>query len=182
MVIIKDFFILQCINREVSQLLPRVSTLLLDLAFSHAWKIMFDPSFLICNDCFNMCMHNLFHSLYHYATIFFSKLRFTSSVSLILISVHYDYVCRSCCKCAYKAMIKVIMFILFCYFYDYNYQCSLIIASKMFVSRQRAGLLVVRSRVRISHWVRYRVNEQDALFSLLRTVSTVQPRKTSRHN
>ena len=124
------------INREVSRLLPRVSTLLLDLAFFHAWKIMFDPSFLICNVCFNMCMHNLYHSLYHYATIFFLKqLRFTSSVSLIHISVHYYYVCRSCCKCANKAMIKVIMFILFCYFYDYNYQCSLIIASKMLVSR-----------------------------------------------
>ena len=106
------------INREVSRLLPRVSTLLLDLAFSHAWKIMFDPSFLICNVCFNMCMHNLYHSLYHYATIFFSE---TSSVSLILISVHYYYVCRSCCKCANNAMIKVIMFILFCYFYDYDY-------------------------------------------------------------
>ena len=67
--------------------------------------------------------------------LFLKQLRFTSSVSLILISVHYGYVCRSCCKCANKAMIKVIMFILFCYFYDYNYQCSLIIASKMLVSR-----------------------------------------------
>ena len=134
MVIKQDFYF---INREVSRLLPRVSTLLLDLAFSHAWKIMFDPSFLICDVCFNMCMHNLYHSLYHYASSFFflKQLRFTSSVSLILISVHYNYVCRSYCKCAYKAMLKVIMFILFCYFYDYNYQCSLIIASKMLVSR-----------------------------------------------
>ena len=112
--------------RGLSAFLSQVSKLLLDLAFSHAWKIMFDPSFLICNVCFNMCMHNLYHSLYRYATSFFflKQNRFTSSVSLILISVHYDYVCRSCCKCANKAMIKVIMFILFCYFYDYNYQCS----------------------------------------------------------
>ena len=122
----------------------------------------------------NLRMHNLYHSLYHYATSFFPKqLRFTSSVSLILISVQYDYLCRSYCKCANKAMLKVIMFILFCYFYDYNYQCSLIIASKMLVSRS-ARLLIARSRVRISHRVRYRVIEQDALFSLLRTV---QPKK-----
>ena len=33
---------------------------------------MFDPSFLICHVCFNMCMHNLYHrSLYQYATSFF---------------------------------------------------------------------------------------------------------------
>ena len=71
MVIKQDFYF---INREVYRLLPRVSTLLLDLAFSHAWKIMFDPSFLMCNVYFNMCMHNLYHSLYHYATSFFSEL------------------------------------------------------------------------------------------------------------
>ena len=70
MVIKQDFYF---INREVSRLLPRVSTLLLDLEFSHAWKIMFDPSFLICDVCFNMCMHNLYHSLYHYATSFFPE-------------------------------------------------------------------------------------------------------------
>ena len=122
MVIKQDFYF---INREVCWLLPRVSTLLMDTAFSHAWKIMFDPSFLICGVCFNMCMHNLYHSFIYqllYATRFFLKqLRFTSSLSLILISVHYDYVCRSYCKRANKAMQKVKMFILFCYFYDYNY-------------------------------------------------------------
>ena len=98
---------------------------------------MLVPSFLVCDVCINLCMHSLYHSLYHYATSFFSlkQLRFTSSVLLILISVHYDYVCRSYCKCANKAMLKVIMFILFCYFYDYNYQCSLIIAFNMLVSR-----------------------------------------------
>ena len=122
MVIKEDFYF---INRGVSWLLPRVSTLLLHLAFAHALKIMFDPSILICNVCFNMCMHNLYHSLYHYETSFFffrnnfASLRLYHSFSLVYIMI----VCRSCCKCANKAMIKVIMFILFCYFYDYNYQC-----------------------------------------------------------
>ena len=70
---------------------PRSSALLLDLAFSHAWKIMFDPSFLICGVCFNMRMHNLYHSLYHYATSFFflnnfASLRLCHSFSLVTLS------------------------------------------------------------------------------------------------
>ena len=48
------------------------------------------------------------------------------------------YIMIMCAVHIVNALIKqcsVIMFILFCYFYDYVYQCSLIIAYKMLVSR-----------------------------------------------
>ena len=61
---------------------------------------MFDPSFLICDACFNIYMHNLYHSLYDYATSFFLKqLRFTLPVSLILISVLAFYSFSIACAC-----------------------------------------------------------------------------------
>ena len=85
---------------------------------------MFDPSFLICNVGFNMCMHNLHHSLYHYATILFLKqflfasLRLCRSFSLVYImimcAVHIvNALIKQCSKlsCSFSFVIFMIIII-----------------------------------------------------------------------
>ena len=123
------FYQLRGLSASASGLNTSPGPIIFSCMENHVWSL-FSQVLLTC-----VCTICIIHYTIMQRVFFLKQLRFTSSVSLILISVHYDYVCRSYCKCANKAMLKVIMFILFCYFHNYNYQCSLIIASKMLGSR-----------------------------------------------